>query len=421
MILYRGEVHPDLMQNELIDSLYGDMLSTLSSGVRPSTTRVIEACDRIYRRVMNHEFDYLALPLLRALNIPFSYLDHYARYFSKEGLTKKVEVELGDLAKGELPLDEDNIRYYEPLGVLFHIAAGNVDLLPSYSVIEGLLVGNINILKLPSGDNGLSVFLLKELIKEEPTLRDFIYVFDVPSTEIETIKKLSSFADATIVWGGDEAQKAARTFVDLRSSIIAWGHKISFTYLDLNVEDEELEALCRSICFSNQLFCSSTQGIYVNTESVDDLHALAKRLLPIFASVSKETKTLPLTMKAKNTVLLYNEKLEGNGKSVYSDSGVSIIVKEDKALELSYLYQNLWIKALKKEEIVPALKPNKNLLQTVSVNKGIANREEIYAGLASAGVTRIVNLGDNSRMASGESHDGEYPLRRYIRIVEKPR
>ena len=421
MILYKGEVHPDLMQQELIDSLYGDMLSTLSSGKRPTPQMVIDACDRLYRRVMNHEFDHLALPLLRALNIPFSYLDHYARYFSKEGLTKKVEVELCDLAKGELPLDEDNVRYYEPLGVLFHIAAGNVDLLPSYSVIEGLLVGNINILKLPSGDNGLSVFLLKELIKEEPLLRDFIYVFDVPSTEIETIKKLSSFADATIVWGGDEAQKAARTFVDLRSSIIAWGHKISFSYVDNNVEDEELEALCQSICISNQLFCSSTQGVYLNTDNIDDLHAFAKRLLPIFAKVSKETNTLPLTMKAKNSVLLYNEKLEGNGKNIYADSGVSIIVKEDKALELSYLYQNLWIKALKKEEIVSVLKPNKNLLQTVSVSKGLANKEEIYAALAIAGVTRIVPLGENSRMVSGESHDGEYPLRRYIRIVEKPR
>ena len=41
--------------------------------------------------------------------------------------------------------------------------------------------------------------------------------------------------------------------------------------------------------------------------------------------------------------------------------------------------------------------------------------------LANAGLTRIVSLGDNSRMISGESHDGEYPLRRYIRIVEKIR
>ena len=421
MILYHGEIYSDLEQDKLISSLYDDMLLTLKTNRCPSTFKVIEACDRLYKRVMNHEFDNIALPLLNALNIPFSSLDHYARYFSKEGLLKKVEIELGDLLKGELLLDDDNVRYYEPLGILFHIAAGNVDLLPAYSVIEGLLVGNINILKLPSGDNGLSVLLLKELIKEEPELSEYIYVFDVPSTEVETIKKLSSFADATIVWGGDKAQKAARNFVDIHSAIISWGHKISFSYVDSNVKDQELYDLCRSVCLSNQLFCSSSQGIYLNTDSIDDLHALANRLLPIFIKASKDTNTLPLTMKAKNSVLLYNEKLEGNTSNIYSGGGISIIVKEDNKLELSYLYQNLWIKPLKEDDIVSVLKPNKNLLQTVSVNKALANSDKIYQSLASAGVTRIVPLGENSRMISGESHDGEYALRRYIRIVEKPR
>ena len=420
MILYRGEIYPNQEQDKLINSLYDDMLLTLKNKRCPSTDKVIEACDRLYQRVMNHEFDDIALPLLRSLNIPFSSLDHYARYFSKEGLTKKVEIELGDLRRGILPLDDKNVRYYEPLGILFHIAAGNVDLLPAYSVIEGLLVGNINILKLPSGDNGLSVLLLKELIKEEPELSEFIYVFDVPSTEVETIKKLSSFADATIVWGGDAAQQAARNFVDIHSSIISWGHKISFSYIDKNVKDDELYDLCHSVCLSNQLFCSSSQGIYLNTSSIDDLHELANRLLPIFVKANKDTNTLPLTMKAKNSVLLYNEKLEGNEKNIYNDGGISIIVKEDNNLELSYLYQNLWIKALKKEDIIKILKPYKNLLQTVSVNKDISNKDNIFQSLATAGVIRIVPLGENSRMISGESHDGEYALRRYIRIVEKP-
>ena len=418
MILYKGEIYENLEQDRLVSSLYEDMINTLSFGKHPSTDSVINACDRLYKRIMNHEFDEIALPLLKALNIPYSALDHYASYFSKEGLTKKVDIELGELKNGELSLDKDNTRRLEPLGILFHIAAGNVDLLPAYSVIEGLLVGNINILKLPTGDNGLSVKLLKELIKEEPSLTDYIYVFDVPSTEVETIKKLSSFADATIVWGGDEAQKAARNFVDIHSSVIAWGHKLSFTYVDMNVEDEELEKLCESICISNQLFCSSSQGIYVNTDKVEDLHVLAKRLLPIFASVSKRIGTPPLTMKAKNSLLLYNEKLEGN-KNIYSNSGVSIIVKEDSKLELSYLYQNIWIKALKEDDIIKVLKPNKNLLQTVSINNKLLNREKIADNLIKAGVTRVVPLGENSRMISGESHDGEYPLRRYSRIVEK--
>ena len=418
MILYKGEVYPDGKQEELISSLEGDMLETLQNNRTLTYNDVIDACDKLYQRVMNHEFDSIVLPLLEMANMPYSTFERYAKYFSKEGLLKKIDIELGDLKNGELDLDEENTRHYEPLGILFHIAAGNVDLLPAYSVVEGLLVGNINILKLPTGDNGMSIRLLQELIKESPILKDYIYVFDVPSTEVETIKQLANLADATIVWGGDMAQKAARTFVDIHSSIISWGHKISFTYVDKNVTDEELKALCESICATNQLFCSSSQGIYVNTDDVNELKALAERTLPLFAETSKKMGTLPLTMKAKNSLLIYNEKLEGNADKVFTKDGVSIIVKEDNKLELSFLFQNIWIKPLKKEDIIKVLKPNKNLLQTVSINKLIEGKKEISSLLAKAGATRITALGDNSRMLAGESHDGEYALRRYIRVVE---
>ena len=418
MILYKGEIYPNEKQVELISSLKEDMYLTLQNKETLSYLTVIDVCDKLYQRVINHEFDDIALPLLKALNMPYSSLERYAKVFSKEGLLKKIDIELGDLKNGVLSLDENNNRYYEPLGILFHIAAGNVDLLPAYSVMEGLLVGNINILKLPTGDNGLSILLLKELIKEAPVLKDYIYVFDVPSTEIETIKQLSNMADATIVWGGDEAQRAARSFVDIHSSIISWGHKISFSYVDNNIADEEIETLCTSICLSNQLFCSSSQGIYMNTDDMEELHNLAKRVLPIFAKVSKSMNTLPLTMKAKNSLMLYNDELEGNLNNIYKDSGVSIVVKEDNKLELSYLFQNIWIKALKKEDIVNVLKPNKNLLQTISINKNLKGKEDIVSLLAKAGAVRITALGDNSRMLAGESHDGEYALRRYIRIVE---
>ena len=418
MILYKGEVYPDGKQEELISSLQGDMLATLQNNRTLTHNDVIDACDKLYQRVMNHEFDNIVLPLLEMANMPYSTFERYAKYFSKEGLLKKIDIELGDLKNGELDLDEENTRHYEPLGILFHIAAGNVDLLPAYSVVEGLLVGNINILKLPTGDNGMSIRLLQELIKESPVLKDYIYVFDVPSTEVETIKQLANLADATIVWGGDMAQKAARTFVDIHSSIISWGHKISFTYVDKNVTDEEIRALCESICATNQLFCSSSQGIYVNTDDINELKALAERVLPIFAETSKKMGTLPLTMKAKNSLLIYNEKLEGNADKVFMKDGVSIIVKEDNKLELSFLFQNIWIKPLRKEDIIKVLKPNKNLLQTVSINKLIEGKKEISSLLAKAGATRITALGDNSRMLAGESHDGEYALRRYIRVVE---
>lgn len=420
MILYRGFVYDNKEQNRLLNTLRDDIYQTISSAPFLDTDTVINACDQLAKDVLNHRYDDIALPLLDALNIPHSMLERYAAYFSKEGLKRKVQIELGDLLNGDIKLNDNTIRSYRPLGVLFHVAAGNVDLLPAFTVVEGLLTGNVNILKLPTGDNGLSLNLLKALIDIEPKLKDYIYVFDIPSVETESIKKLSSLCDATVVWGGDEVSLAARSFVDIRSSLIVWGHKISFSYVDLNVSDEELEKLAESICTSNQLLCSSSQGIFVNTKNIEDCNTLAERFLPILAKVSQKLNTLPLTMRAKNSLLLYNEKLEGKSNGLYQKDGVSICVKNNQDLELSFLFQNVWIKPLAKENIITSLKINKNLLQTVSINQNIENKEEIIDNLLKAGLTRITPLGENSRMIEGEAHDGEYPLRRYIRIVERP-
>ena len=419
MILYKGKIYENTEQSNLISKLKSDMTETISKGTFPSYEKVIKACDVIYRKVMNHEYDDIILPLLEEMNIPFAMLDNYAKCFSEKGLMKKVETELSDLLGGEKQIDESNTRKMYPLGILFHIPAGNMDLLPSYSVIEGLLTGNINILKLPSGDKGLSVRLLKELIDIEPELSDYVYVFDVPSIETDTIKQLADMSDGVIVWGGDGVSSAARQFTDIHSSLIIWGHKISFDYADENITDEELVSIAKSVCMTNQLLCSSVQGIYLNTDKIEDLRTFAKRFCTILAQESEKSGTMPLTMKAKNTLIAYNGKLEGEDQNIFIEKGVSVYVSENPELELSHMYRNVWVKPLLKDEIVKVLKKNKNILQSVGVSENVKDKEEIIESLISSGVVRITKPGETSRMIPGEAHDGEYPLRRYIRIVER--
>ncbi|MBR3674889.1 MAG: hypothetical protein IKN69_01950, partial [Bacilli bacterium] len=95
MILYKGEVYENKEQERLISSLKEDMLSTLENNKTLSYNAVIDACDKLYQRVMNHEFDHIVLPLLDMVNMPYSQFERYAKYFSKEGLLKKIEYELG--------------------------------------------------------------------------------------------------------------------------------------------------------------------------------------------------------------------------------------------------------------------------------------------------------------------------------------
>lgn len=417
MILYHGKLLNNSHQNELIDSLKDTVYTPIFRDERLPPSTVINACDKLARKVIKGDFDSVVTPFLRVFNISDAQFRDMVVLFTKESLEYKCAIELCD---DEKIVDGKVIRKRYPLGVLLHIAAGNVEVLPAYSVIEGLLSGNVNILKLPMSDSGLSVKLLYELIKIEPTLADYIYVFDVPSTETETLKKLAVLSDGVVVWGGDAAVKAARSMVDVNTKIISWGHKLSFAYAELDASDEQLQQLAQSICDTNQLLCSSCQGIFVNTESREKQKQFAIRFFEILKSVNKRSYPVDYGMKAKSAINLYNERLESmsTGNEVLYEGGISVIIRENKELELSYLYRNVWVKRLTVDEL-RTLKKHKNYLQTASIlTTDPQKRTEISNQLALIGVVRITSPGNMSRTISGEAHDGTYALREYSRIVE---
>ena len=417
MILYKGQIYPDVMQDELIDSLEADILNTLSAPNRLTSDKVIAACDRMYQKAVSGYYDEIAKPLLNLFGISYDRYRAMAEGFSASVLRYKCCIELGSDWQNLPPLESGTVRKTVPLGVLFHIAAGNVDGLPAYSVAEGLLSGNINILKLPSGDSGLSVKLMSDIIREEPELAEYIYVFDVPSTEFETLKRLAKFADGVVVWGGDAAQKAARQMCDINTKIIPWGHKLSFAYATKYTSDEQLCSLARHICQTEQVLCSSCQGIFYDSEDKEELKKFAVRFFEILKAENRAIGKTDMAMRGRNTVNLYCDKLENRYPLVLSGEGVSVVVKEDAELELSGTFRNVWIKSLCRKDLVRKLKKYKSYLQTCGLLCSEDEKEEISELLINAGVVRITG-GDLSRTFFGEAHDGIYALREYTKIVE---
>jgi len=417
VILYKGNLFENKDQNRLIEQLYEDCKKTLATKEPISADIVIRACDILYKRVMNHEFDTIIEPLLAMMDVSYNRFLDMAKMFSKEGLEYKCKIELGDDYPILRSLPSGVKRYIYPLGILFHISAGNVDGLPAYSVIEGLLAGNINILKLPTGDSGLSVQLLYELIQVEPKLMDYIYVFDVPSTETLTLRKFASMSDGIVVWGGDKAVEAARNMAGVNTKIIAWGHKLSFAYATLAASDEDLYDLAKHICQTNQLLCTSCQGIFLDTSSDSDVEQFAIRFFDILKKVNAEVGFNHIGIRGKQTLQLYNDMLENKYEKIYKQDGVSIIIGKDTKLELSYLFRNIWIKKLPHNMIVMNLKEYKTHLQTCGLLCSLEEREMLAKIIASVGVVRITK-GNMSVVHQGEAHDGTYALREYTRIVE---
>lgn len=416
MILAHGKIYENKEQDTIIASLPNDICETLM-GPKLNIEDVISACDRLSEKAANGEYDDIAKPLLEYVQISYETYIDYCKMFSAEELRKKIDTELCGMPEREVQISEHLFRERRPLGVLLHIAAGNVDALPAYSVMEGLLSGNINILKLPTGDSGVSVRLLSELISECPALKDYIYVFDVPSTEIETIKTLADISDGVVVWGGDAAVRAAHQFIKPNTKLIVWGHKLSFAYAAPDCSDAMLEGLAADICKTNQMLCSSCQGIYVDTDDSEQLQKFGARFFEILKKANLKLGKAPRGMRAKNTLKLYNDKLE-NRYTIFSEDGVSAVVKDDSELELSYLFRNVWIKSLPREKIISTLKHHKGHLQSCAllVDDGI-DKETIIEYLKRAGLTRITDSSP-SNLLIGEAHDGTFALKEYSRIVD---
>ena len=424
MIIAKGRLFETKEQDKILATLEEEINITLATkALAPET--VINAVDKLCDKVKNGDFDELIASL------PIDGAEHYKqialKMLSRESIEYKLKTELG----------EDFFTSFEtspphgmkklgvracPLGVLLHIAAGNVDGLPAFSLAEGLLTGNINILKLPQADNDLSVRIIAELIKLEPQLADFIYVFDTPSSDIAAMQKMAQLCDGIVLWGGEVASAAVRKLAPAGVKLIEWGHKLSFAYISgFENKEEELTALAEHIVTTKGLLCSSCQVIYIDTDSYEKVEAFCDEFFPYLRSAAEKHISPGIDARAEISLREYTSKLEtlitGQQPEKYTSPLCALVPKQDSALELSDMFSSVLVKPLPQSDIVNVLRKSKGYLQTAGLICDSEKRAQLTDILCCCGLVRIMRAGEMSEAFCGEAHDGEYPLRRYVRMV----
>ncbi|MCR5201066.1 MAG: acyl-CoA reductase [Saccharofermentans sp.] len=427
MILYAGKTYDSSEQNRLLDELKDRIPETLAKEpLAPNV--VIDAIDKLRQDTLAGKFDELLI------NLPQDAVESYkaqaAVLLSKDMLRLKLKTELQDTSDYETDGAEGFSRIKVktmPLGVILHIAAGNMDFLPAYSLAEGLLTGNINILKLPSADDGLSLKLIMQLIEYEPELTDYIYVFDTPSSDVYGMQKMAALSNGISVWGSDIAIDAVRKMAPTGVKLIEWGQKLGFCYVShlekQSNADEELVALAEHIANTKQLLCSSCQVIYINSESEEEKKLFAQRFAPLLEEAVGKNKTDEIGVRARDTLVSYTARLKGmlGEEEVSSDvikkRGCSVIISDNSKLELSPMMCNVLVKNLPEDKLTKVLIESKNYLQTAGLICPDEERGRLTDALLRSGLIRVTKGGNMSAYFPGESHDGDYALRRYIRHV----
>lgn len=420
MLLINGEILPSDAIRDILPTLNKRICKTLQKPLLDPML-VVEACHKLAIRIEHGDYSDYLQAFITEQHINTRQLQQAVHLLKRDSLLYKLKTELGDYYYNKEIEENHFTKRRMPLGVLFHIAAGNVDALPAYSVIEGLLAGNINILKLPAADKAFTVHLLSELIKADHRLADYIYVFDSASGDTAQLKAMAGCADAVVVWGGDEAIHSVRQLAPANTKIIEWGHKLSFVYITAQgMEEERLKLLARHILSTKQLLCSSCQGIYIDTADPSVLDDFCRSFLPVLEEEASAYPAYPIEMQAQLTLLQYTRELEAatGDMHIFRGERCSLTVSSDRRLESSLTHGNCWVKALAQNRIISSLHRYKSYLQTAGLLCSMQEREPLSQLLCRAGVTRVIYSGDMSQMRRGEAHDGEYPLLRYSKIVE---
>lgn len=429
MILYRGRLFDSTEQDRILAEMEPHINRTLSEKTLPAE-KVITAIDKLGKEIAAGNYDTLLSSLQP--DDPQRYKLLAAAMLSRENLELKLRTELGSATASRTTTPPDGLPSIQarmmPLGVLFHIAAGNMDGLPAFSLAEGLLTGNVNILKLPQADNGMSLEIISRLVALEPALGDYIFVFDTPSTDIRAMQRMAEMADGLCVWGGEEAVKAVRSLAPAGAKLIEWGHKLGFCYIAeaRNFEKlaPELSALAEHIAATRQLLCSSCQTIFLNTENEADLHKFCQTFLPLLEAAVAGHRGRTIGERAYLTLMRHTEYLEEligqttDTAGSYRGDGCRLTVRPDSELELSPMMGSVLVKRLPQGKIVPVLRRKKGLLQTAGLICAPGKRDVFADLFARCGITRITTAGNMSAYFFGEAHDGEYALRRYVRMVD---
>ncbi len=360
-----------------------------------------------------------------------------AEFLSERNLKQKVKRELTLGKDQSMPFlcerfdaKREIFEKWKPLGLLVHISPSNSINVPFLSLIEGLLSGNCNFLKLPHDRGDFIISCLLALIEFDSShrLAPALYAGYLSISQNDLLKKVLHQADGVAVWGNEEAVEAIRNITPLHTQLIAWGPKISFAYFSQEKISKlkSLEKLAQDICIYDQQSCSSPQVVYLETANPRDLQAFAEMLALDLKTISAQfpSKSPSLHEKAEisQVELLHrmNQALDPEKRATVirsEDSSWRILIDTRSTLQASPLYRTVWIKPLLRNQITSVLRPLRSYLQTVGLEASPAEVYDLSQLFFQVGATRIQRVGEMVSGYTGEPHDGVYSLQRYSQRV----
>ena len=292
-------------------------------------------------------------------------------------------------------------------GIVFHIAPSNVPVNFAYSLAAGLLMGNVNIVRVPSKDfrqvSIITSAINKTLEKYQPLKNFIICVRYEHDKEINDL--FSSICYMRIIWGGDKTIAELRQSpLQPRSSEITFADRYSLAVIDSDVylatEDKTRLAndFYNDTFFSDQNACTSPRLVIWTGNHINEAkklfwrkeHELVREkysFQPIMA-VNKLTRAYIDATKFQNQIKI--KPAEDNLIIRVDISNPALLVKNDFENNSGFFYEC----DVEKSNLFTELKSicNDKRCQTI----GYIGDKELFSEFFKAGlkgIDRIVPIG----------------------------
>ena len=151
-------------------------------------------------------------------------------------------------------------------GVLFHIAPSNVPVNFAYSLAAGLMMGNANVVRIPSKDFpqvSIITDVINDVLSDYEDLKP--YVILVRYERDKDINDLfSSLCDVRVIWGGDNTiEEIRRSPLPPRSGEVTFADRYSLAvidsdrYMEISDKDKVAEDFYNDTFLTDQNACTS--------------------------------------------------------------------------------------------------------------------------------------------------------------------
>jgi hypothetical protein len=256
---------------------------------------------------------------------------------------------------------------------------------------------------------------------EHPTLRSFSAVYwRGGDAGIESPLLRPQFFDKLVVWGGEDSIRGALRYAGPGFEIVAFDPKVSISFVgreSFRSEDDIALAAERAaidVALLNQDSCAASRFVFAEGE-VDGVDRFCEKLaaaLRVDRPLSDgKGPALPADVRAEVDGL---RTLEPYYRVFGDADGGGIVIRSEDPVDFYPTCKTVNVVLV--PSLHDAVRHANVATQTVGVHPP-GRVAELRDALASAGVQRIVPLGEVARGLEGLPHDGFHPIHRFMRWV----